>query len=73
LGFVMLLMLFLLSKAMPTFPPVVQDWLLLLSPLSHYQSMLRGLIRLSDVMFFVAMSGLFLTLTWFELERRRWR
>jgi len=51
----------------------VQNWLTLLSPLSHYQSMLRGLIRLSDVMFFVAISGLFLSLTWFELARRRWR
>jgi len=73
LAFVMLLVLFLLSKAMPTFSPYVQNWLTLLSPLAHYQSMLRGLIRLSDVMFFLAMSGLFLTLTWFELERRRWR
>jgi len=73
LAFVMLLVLFLLSKAMPTFSPYVQNWLTLLSPLAHYQSMLRGLIRLSDVMFFLAMSGLFLTLTWFDLERRRWR
>lgn len=73
LGFVMILLLFLLSKAMPTFSPAVQDWLVLLSPVSHYESMLRGLIRLSDVMFFVVMTGIFLTLTWFELERRRWR
>jgi len=72
-GFIMLLLSFLFFKAMPTFSPAVQDWLVLLSPLSHYQSMLRGLIRLSDVMFFIAMNGLFLTLTWFELERRRWR
>lgn len=73
LGFVMILLLFLLSKAIPTFSPAVQDWLVLLSPISHYESMLRGLIRLSDVMFFVVMTGMFLTLTWFELERRRWR
>lgn len=73
LGFVMILLVFLLSKAIPTFSPAVQDWLVLLSPLSHYESMLRGLIRLSDVMFFVVMTGIFLTLTWFELERRRWR
>lgn len=73
LAFVMLLLLFLLAKALPTFSPEVQNWIVLLSPLSHYQSMLRGLIRLSDVMFFLSMSGLFLTLTWFQLERRRWR
>ncbi|MDQ6953882.1 MAG: ABC transporter permease subunit [Mariprofundaceae bacterium] len=72
-GFIMLLLLFLLSKAIPSFSPVMQNWLFLLSPLSHYQSMLRGLIRLSDVMFFIAMSSVFLSLTWFELERRRWR
>ena len=73
LGFVCLLLLFLLFKAMPVFAPWVQDWLVLLSPLSHYQSMLRGLIRLSDVLFFMGITALFLSLTWFELERRRWR
>lgn len=73
LGFIMLLLLFLLSKAIPAFSPALQNWLSVLSPLTHYQSMLRGLIRLSDVIFFMAMSSVFLSLTWFELERRRWR
>jgi len=73
LAFVMLLLLFLLAKAMPTFSPNVQNWFMVLSPLAHYQSMLRGLVRGSDVMFFLAMSGFFISLTWFELERRRWR
>jgi ABC-2 type transport system permease protein len=73
IGFIMLLMLFLISQAVSTFPVFVQDWVVWISPLSHYQSMLRGLLRLSDVLFFVAISVIFLSLTWFALERRRWR
>ena len=73
MGFVMLLLLFLLSQAMQTFPAWMQNIVLSISPLSHYQSMLRGLVRLSDLMFFITVIGIFLSLTWFELERRRWR
>ena len=72
LGFIMLLMLFLILQAVSTFPIAWQDWIVLISPLSHYQSMLRGLIHLSDVVFFLAVSVICLALTAFELERRRW-
>ncbi|MDX8397280.1 MAG: ABC transporter permease subunit [Mariprofundaceae bacterium] len=72
-GLMMLLMMFLLSQAMLTFIPAIQDVIFLLSPSAHYHGMLRGLISLSDVMFFITMSGLFLVLTWFQMQRRRWR
>jgi len=73
LGFMMLLVMFLLTQAMRGFSVDWQNALMVLSPLAHYQSMLRGLVQWGDVVFFVAMTTFFLTLTWFELQRRRWR
>ncbi|MDX8407062.1 MAG: ABC transporter permease [Mariprofundaceae bacterium] len=73
LGFGMLLGLFLLAQAAATLPPAMQDWIGMLSPMQHYANMLRGVIGLEDVVFLLALSGGFLALTWFQLERRRWR
>ncbi len=73
LGFGMLLGLFLLVQAAATMPPSMQDWILMLSPVRHYQSMLRGVIALDDVVFLSGFAVLFIMLAWFQLERRRWR
>ncbi len=73
LGFGMLLGLFLLAQAAATLPPAMQDWIGMLSPMQHYANMLRGVIGLEDVIFLLALSAGFLSLTWFQLERRRWR
>jgi len=72
-GFGILLALFLLMQTLPTLSPNLQDLLTNLTPLSHYQSMLRGVISLGDLVSLLAVTVLFLTLTWFQLERRRWR
>ncbi|OIO73133.1 MAG: hypothetical protein CO186_03400 [Zetaproteobacteria bacterium CG_4_9_14_3_um_filter_49_83] len=71
-GFGLLLAMFLVSQSLPLLPPAMQDTVMLLSPLAHYESMIRGMLALEDVLYFLSLTGLFLILTWFSLERRRW-
>ncbi len=73
LGFGMLFGLYLLGQAAATLPPAMQQWIGMLSPAQHYANMLRGVIGAEDVLFLLAATGVFLMLTWFQLERRRWR
>lgn len=73
LGFGFLFALFVLSKSITLFPPAAQSWIMVLSPLAHYQSMLRGVIALDDLAYFLSGVLLFLSLSWFQLERRRWQ
>ena len=72
-GLILLLVVFLMTQASPTLPIVLQDWVALLGPINHYQQMLRGVVSLADVMLFISFTVIFLSLTWFALERRRWR
>ncbi|MBN4058290.1 ABC-2 transporter permease [Mariprofundus ferrooxydans] len=72
-GLILLLVVFLLTQASPTLPIVLQDWIALLGPINHYQHMLRGVVSLADVMLFISLTVIFLSLTWFAFERRRWR
>ncbi len=72
-GLILLLVVFLLTQASPTLPIVLQDWIALLGPINHYQNMLRGVVSLADVVLFISFTVIFLSLTWFALERRRWR
>ena len=72
IGFALLLALFLLQQAVPLFPPAVQDALGMLSPIEHYQLMLRGVISLDDIVCLLVTSGVFIAFTVFQLERRRW-
>jgi ABC-2 type transport system permease protein len=73
IGFGMLFGLFIMKQAMPTLSPQAQDFLAAVAPLSHYQLMLRGMIGLDNVGALFSVTVLFLTLTWFQLERRQWR
>ena len=73
IGFGMLFGLFITTQAMVTFSPASQDFITALSPITHYQLMLRGVIGLNDIGLFLSTTALFLALTWFQLERRRWR
>ncbi|RMH51134.1 MAG: hypothetical protein D6682_05110 [Zetaproteobacteria bacterium] len=73
IGFSLLFGFYLLSQAALTLPPEVQDWLGMVLPLPHYRAMLRGVIGLEDAAYFLVMTLLFLALTVFQLERRRWR
>jgi len=72
LGLSLLLTVFLLAQAAPLFSPSVQNMLEIVSPLSHYQSMLRGVVHPGDVVFLLALCGVFLAAAHFQLERRRW-
>lgn len=73
IGFAILLGFFLLAQAVGTFSPVAQELIVTFNPISHYHNMLRGVVALDDLIFFVVLSLFFLVLTWFQLERRRWR
>ncbi|MDX8409289.1 MAG: ABC transporter permease [Mariprofundales bacterium] len=73
LGFSLLFALFLLDKVVATLPPVTQDWLTILLPSPPFTAMLRGVIGLEQVAYFLCFSLFFLALTCFQLERRRWR
>jgi len=72
LGLSFLLAVFLLEQAMPLLSPFMQNILGIVSPLSHYQNMLRGVLHLEDAVFFLALGGVFLAAAHFQLERRRW-
>lgn len=73
IGFGMLFALLIATQAIATFSPASQDLITALSPVAHYQLMLRGVIGLNDIGVFVSVVTVFLALTWFQLERRRWR
>lgn len=73
IGLILLLVLFLMSQLAPTLPPFMQDMIAMVGPMNHYQNMLRGMISLADVVLLACLSVIFLALSWFELERRRWR
>jgi len=73
IGLGMLFALFIITQTMSTFSPGSQDMITALSPISHYQLMLRGVVGVNDLGAFVSVVAVFLALTWFQLERRRWR
>ncbi len=72
-GLILLLVFFLLTQVSPTLPVFIQDWIVMFGPINHYQNMMRGVVNLADVMLFVSGVVIFLSLSWFALERRRWR
>jgi len=72
-GLILLLMIFLLSQISPTLSPALQDIINMLGPISHYHHLLRGVVSFDDVAVFVMVIITFLSLCWFDLERRRWR
>ena len=54
------------------FPVSMQNILNSLGISSHYASMSRGVIDTRDVIYFLSLSSLFIFLTKFNLERRKW-
>jgi len=73
IGLVLLLVIFLVTQAVPTLPIFMQDWIVLLGPINHYQNMMRGVVSLADVMLFISLTVIFISLSWFALVRRRWQ
>jgi len=72
-GFVLLLVVVLASQSMVMLPIWLQDWVAVLSPIDHYQHMMRGIVSFADVVLLLVLIVVFLSFTWFALERRRWR
>ncbi len=73
LGIVMLLPLWLVSRAAGMLPEALSEPLRELSLLGHLQSFDRGVIDTVDLSYFVLLTGFFLFLAWRSLESRRWR
>ncbi len=73
IGFVLVLAFFLLGATAGTLPVGWQDVLALVSPLAHFDRMLRGVVGLDDLVIPLAWTLLFLGLSWFQLERRQWQ
>jgi len=73
IGFSMLFAMYLLSQVAITLPPASQDWLRILMPIPSYQTMLRGMVGVENIIYFLCLTLFFLVLTCFQLERRRWR
>jgi len=73
IGLVLLLVFYLLTQASPMLPVFMQNMIAQLGPMNHYQHMMRGVVSLEDIMLFVSGTTIFLALSWFALERRRWR
>lgn len=73
IGFGMLFALFLMVKAMPTFSVSMQNIIAAVVPAVHYQLMLRGVVGLGSVALLLGTAFLFVAMTRFQLERRRWQ
>ncbi len=52
-------------------PSVLTDTVRQLSALTHFESMTRGVISLSDVAYFIALAAVFMSLSYFLLRRER--
>ncbi|MFT5453864.1 MAG: ABC-2 type transport system permease protein [Myxococcota bacterium] len=55
------------------FDPDPDSWLTQLSLATHLMDLFRGAVRLSDLVYFASVTGLFLFATWQRLESFRWR
>lgn len=53
--------------------PFINNILQNLSPLAHYQSMMRGVLDIRDVVFFLSFIILFLVLNSYSLSERHWK
>ncbi|MDX8390637.1 MAG: ABC transporter permease subunit [Mariprofundaceae bacterium] len=71
-GFGLLFAFFLIAQAAFQFSPATQMMIAMISPVQHYQSLLRGVIGLDHVVYLVVFASSFVAITVFQLERRRW-
>jgi len=73
IGFGGLLLIFLMGQILLQFSASFQNTMQMFSPIQHYQSMLRGIVGLDNLMCMLAIIVVFISATIFQLERRRWR
>ncbi len=70
-AFGIIFVLFVLSRLEMLFPLWMQAWIERVAVVPHFDNMLRGVIRSSDVVYFVTLNLLFLFLATYMLYRRR--
>lgn len=73
IGIVVLLPFWLVGRAEALLPEEIADKVRHAALLTHLDSFNRGILDTADVFYFVALTGVFLFLTWRSLESRRWR
>lgn len=73
IGIVMLLPFWLVGRAEAIVPESWADTLRPAGVLAHLDSFNRGVLDTADAFYFVALTFVFLFLTWRSLESRRWR
>jgi len=67
------LVFWMIGWTSPTNNGLLHDILQYLSIIEHFEPMIKGLIRLSDVTYFITMTLFFLFITGQVLESRKWR
>ncbi len=72
IGFGILLALWVLDAAQRAMGAGMQAWIALVDPVSHYRTMLRGLVGLDDLLWCAAWTVAFTAGAWLKLEARRW-
>lgn len=73
IGLVLLLMFWFINEAADLFHGLPSDILQFVSPRTHFNDLSRGIIDTQSVIYFLALSAIFLFLTVRSLETRRWR
>lgn len=67
------LIFWMISWASPTESGVLHNVLNYLSIVEHYEPMIKGIIKLTDILYFISVPGFFLYLTGQVLESKKWR
>ncbi|HPQ39979.1 MAG TPA: ABC transporter permease subunit [bacterium] len=67
------LVFWMISWASPVDSGMLHDVLQYLSVVEHFEPMIKGVIRLTDIVYFISVTGFFLFLTGQVLESKKWR
>ena len=70
-GFCIMFAFFVASRLQILFPVSMQQFIEEFSVFSHFENLLRGVINLSDVVYFILLNMLFLLLATYQIERGR--
>jgi len=73
IGMVILLMFWFINEASDFFSGLPADILNFVSPRRHFTDFARGLVNTDTIIYFIALTAIFLFLTIRVLEARRWR
>lgn len=73
IGFVIILVLFMLDKVIMLYPGPIASILEYASSTYHFENLARGVIDTRDVIYYLSLIGLFLFLAVRSLESRKWK